>query len=305
MSALFYRLCKQGRFQRPSQHDASLDKALEAVCLKAMATKPEDRYPTPRALGEDLERWMADEPVSAWSEPFSRRARRWARRNRTAVTSLAASVLVALAGTVGVLAVQAQANSRLTQANTNLSIANDRVTKANADLKAANDREKQRFNLAMEAIKFFHGEVGDDLVLKADQFKPLRDKLLRGAAEFYGKLEVLLKDQPDRASRGAMGNAYFELGELTDKIGEKTAALEVHQKGLAVRRELASDPAADDVARGDVAKSLHAVAGLPSDETGNKELWPSHGLRRQKNLLDGMPKVGVGSEGRRALPRYD
>ena len=54
----------------------------------------------------------------------------------------------------------------------------------------------------MEAIRLFHGEVGDDLVLKADQFKPLRDKLLKGAADFYGKLEGLLKDQPDRASRG-------------------------------------------------------------------------------------------------------
>ena len=48
----------------------SLDKALEAVCLKAMATRPEDRYPTPRDLADDLERWMADEPVTAWREPF-------------------------------------------------------------------------------------------------------------------------------------------------------------------------------------------------------------------------------------------
>ena len=38
-----------------------------------------------RALADDIERWMADEPVSAWREPFSRRARRWARRHRTAV----------------------------------------------------------------------------------------------------------------------------------------------------------------------------------------------------------------------------
>jgi hypothetical protein len=34
-----------------------------------MATHPEDRYPTPRALADDLERWMADEPVAAWREP--------------------------------------------------------------------------------------------------------------------------------------------------------------------------------------------------------------------------------------------
>jgi hypothetical protein len=52
-----------------------------------MALKSRDRYPTPRALAEDIERWMADEPVTAWREPLSRRARRWMRRRRTAVTS--------------------------------------------------------------------------------------------------------------------------------------------------------------------------------------------------------------------------
>ena len=34
-----------------------------------MATEPEDRYATPKALADDLERWMADEPVTAWREP--------------------------------------------------------------------------------------------------------------------------------------------------------------------------------------------------------------------------------------------
>ncbi len=97
------------------------------------------------------------------------------------------------------------------------------MSQANIALAAANDREAARFGLALEAIKLFHGEVGDDLVLKADQFKPLRDKLLRGAADFYGKLEELLKGQPDRASRRTMGNAYFELGGLIATIGDKPA----------------------------------------------------------------------------------
>ena len=71
---------QQGEFPPPRQLDPSIDRALEAVCLKAMALRPEDRYASPRALAEDVERWMADEPVSAWREPFARRARRWARR---------------------------------------------------------------------------------------------------------------------------------------------------------------------------------------------------------------------------------
>jgi eukaryotic-like serine/threonine-protein kinase len=290
---------QRGEFVPPRSLDPTIDPALEAVCKKAMALKPEGRYATCRALADDVERWMADEPVTAWREPFARRARRWARRNRTVVTSLTAAVLVALAGTAAVLAVQTQANGRLKQANSDLAVANGLVTKANADLKLANAREKQRFDLAMEAIKLFHGEVGDDLVLKADQFKPLRDKLLRGALDFYGKLEGLLQGQPDKGTRGAMGNAYFALGELTAKIGDKPAALAAHRKGLAVRRELASEPAADAEACCDVARSLFA-AGLLLIETGNSAQALAH-FDEARDLLEDLPLTGPGSDGRRAL----
>ena len=134
------------------------------------------------ALADDIERWMADEPVTAWREPLSRRARRWARRNRTAVTALAAAVLVALAGTAAVLAVQTQANGRsCTQANVRAGGRQRTRHEGQRRSEVGQQREKQRFDLAMEAIKLFHGEVSDDLLLKDDQFEPLRDKLLKGA----------------------------------------------------------------------------------------------------------------------------
>jgi serine/threonine protein kinase len=68
------RAVQQGEFPPPRAIDPSIDRALEAVCLKAMALRPEGRYGSCRVLAEDLERWMADEPVSAWREPLSRRA---------------------------------------------------------------------------------------------------------------------------------------------------------------------------------------------------------------------------------------
>ncbi len=79
---------QRGAFRPPRQVDPSIDPALEAVCLKAMAHRPSDRYATARALVTDIERWAADEPVSAWREPIGVRARdgrgetahRWRRR---------------------------------------------------------------------------------------------------------------------------------------------------------------------------------------------------------------------------------
>ena len=49
---------------------------------------------------------MADEPVSAWREPLTERARRWMRRHRTAATAGAIAVVMALVGLSGVLLVQ-------------------------------------------------------------------------------------------------------------------------------------------------------------------------------------------------------
>ena len=107
------RKVQRGDFVPPRQLDPSIDKALEAVCLKAMALKPEDRYSSCRALAEDVERWMADEPVSAWAEPWTRKLLRWLTRHRTGVTGAAAAVLAGVVGLTAVLAVQASANARL------------------------------------------------------------------------------------------------------------------------------------------------------------------------------------------------
>ena len=105
---------------RPGSSNPSLDTALEAVCLKAMANQPGDRYPSCRALADDVERWMADEPVSAWAEPWTRKLLRWLTRHRTGVTGAAAAVLAGVVGLSAVLAVQARANLALADKNTAL-----------------------------------------------------------------------------------------------------------------------------------------------------------------------------------------
>jgi len=84
------RRVHQGQIKPPRQVRPEVPASLEAVCLKALALKPDDRYATPKALAADIKAWLADLPVSARREPFAERARRWAKRNRTAVTAAAA-----------------------------------------------------------------------------------------------------------------------------------------------------------------------------------------------------------------------
>ncbi len=253
---------REGKFPPPRAVDPTVDRALEAACLKAMATSPAGRYPSVRALADDVERWMADEPVSAWREPWTRRARRWARRHRTAATAAAAAVVVAIVGLSAVLVVQSQAQERLAAKNRELN-------GANADLVAANGRVEARFGLAVEAIRSFSAGVQDEDVLKNDALKPTRDKLLRSAAAFYRKLETLLEGQADRGSRRTLAQSYSELADLIHEVGAKSEVLAAARKATAIRRELAADPTAGAGPRLDLARSLN-TEGMLAWETGDR-----------------------------------
>ncbi|AGA27415.1 serine/threonine-protein kinase [Singulisphaera acidiphila] len=87
---------QRGDFRTPSAAALGpIPSALEAICLKAMALLPKDRYPSTRAIAEDIERWIADEPVSAQPESRLARLARWSRRHRAWVRA-ASAVLVGL-----------------------------------------------------------------------------------------------------------------------------------------------------------------------------------------------------------------
>ncbi|HJT79146.1 MAG TPA: protein kinase, partial [Gemmataceae bacterium] len=107
---------RRGDFPPPRQVNNTVPPALDAVCRKAMALRPEDRYASAEALADDVEHWLADEHVAAYPEPWSVRAGRWARRHRTAVTGAVAAVAVAAACLTVATLLLAAANQREQQA---------------------------------------------------------------------------------------------------------------------------------------------------------------------------------------------
>src|SRR5262249_14770999 len=129
---------------------AGVPKALVAVCAKAMALQPADRYPSALALAQDVEHWLADEPVGAYRDPLLARAGRWARKHRTAVASAAPTLLLALVGLSVGVAVVGGLNRALSESNTKLE-------------EALGEAEKER-NIAVAVNEFLQ----DDLLGQAD-----------------------------------------------------------------------------------------------------------------------------------------
>jgi serine/threonine-protein kinase len=259
------RKVQRGEFTAPRLLDPSIDEALEAVCLKAMSMKPEDRYASCRGLAEDIERWMADEPVTGWREPWTRTLLRWLTRHRTGVIGGAAAGMVALVGLGAVTLVQ---------------------TRANAELATSKAAVQARYDLAVEAIKTFHTGASEDFLLKQDQFKELRDRLLLSASGFYGKLSALLGRETDPVSRRALAASNFELADLTGKVGGKEDALKAHRAVLAAREALAAEAGADAAATVDVGRSLTEIARLLEATGRTDEALATY--RRSESLLTGV-----------------
>jgi serine/threonine protein kinase len=78
---------KAGPCTPPEQLNRSVSKSLAAICNQAMSRSREVRYRSAQEMASDLERWLADEPVTAWSDPVRVRARRWLKRHYKLATS--------------------------------------------------------------------------------------------------------------------------------------------------------------------------------------------------------------------------
>ena len=201
---------QRGVFPLPRRVNSWVDPALEAICLKAMALKPEDRYASASDLGADVERWLADEPVRAYREPARTRLARWSRRHK-ALAGTAAAMLVATAAALAVVLVL------VGQANRRTKIERDRAERSAATAAALNS--------------FL---INDLLAEAAPDKNPREDKvtveeILDRSAQ---KVDRAFPGQPEveAAVRFAIGTVYLKLA-LPDRA-------ESHlRRALALRRE--------------------------------------------------------------------
>ncbi len=85
-----------GKTPHARDHNTDADPALDAICAKAMARRRYARYQSAADLAEDIQRWMAGEPVTAYVETRLQRARRWISRHQGISQALAALIMIVL-----------------------------------------------------------------------------------------------------------------------------------------------------------------------------------------------------------------
>lgn len=111
-----------GDLPRPRSLQSWIPRPLDAICMKAMALDPTDRYTSALALANDIEHFLADDPVGAYAEPGREKMLRWMRRHRgTMLVGMVATAFVVVVSVLSVIvmgiAARAEARSRVEAEN--------------------------------------------------------------------------------------------------------------------------------------------------------------------------------------------
>jgi serine/threonine protein kinase len=280
-----------GDFRPPRILNALAPRALEAICLQAMQTDPLQRYPTAEALAMELERWLADEPVRAWVEPYSVRLRRWLVRHRAAAALGFGSLLMSLVALVGIALLQSDHARSMNQRQRELSQA---LQQANAERQRADEqreRAESREQLAISAIDKFRAAVAEEPLLQnSGQLAELRTRLLSQPLQFYRELAQQLQDA-DKAAPAAVerfATVNLALARQHTILGEWPKAVELMDHSIALLQ--ATLPTAEPGSATHralsllLAQSLHQQ-GLLNDQRRGQQIVAESSLRQALEIL--------------------
>ncbi len=263
----------EGDLPRPRQVNPLVPAALEAVCRKAMNLAPEDRYESAEELGEEIERWLADQPVTVHRDPLLARAGRWVRRHKPWVAAATALLVIS----VSVLAIADVRISReqvrtADQLDMTRDALRELLTLSGENLAFLPNTERLRSYLAEKVLDRYR-QLGEKF--PADPGVRLETALVhrviagigRITGQFHDALEHyrtaieiltgLAQEHPGEQNyRRWLVETYTDCGELFHMNGRVRGAEEQFQAAIAE------------------AKKLYVLAGSPSDHKRAKaSVW--------------------------------
>jgi serine/threonine-protein kinase len=208
----------EGEYRPAREVNPSVPAALSAVCQKAMALLPQDRYRSAKELAAEVDRWLADEPVAACREPWPARLGRWARRHRPLVASAAALLVTAVVAlVVGIVAV-------------------NREQKRTEKALAAESQSRRR---TREALDEMSSQVIEDWLVRRGQLEPAQRAFLEKALNYY---EAFAEEsgQTEEARKG-VANAHLRAGNIRRRLGQNAEAEAAYRRAQELYAALAND----------------------------------------------------------------
>ena len=294
----------------PRQLNSNISRDLDTICLKCLEKEPRMRYATAQKLALELQRFLAGEPVLA--RPIGRLGRiwRWSKRKPTTAalcaTALALTLTLAVGGPLVALR-ESGLRTRAERLATEKACLVDRNKKLakqerlkRVEAEAATQREQKanrlaqaRFDVARQAIEKYYLGASEDVLLKQEEFKELRETLLRTALDFYQQLQSTLQESSDAASREALGHAYLVIGTIMRLVGDQAQAkIACHRATVVFEQLVAEYPAVMDY-RKQLADSYNGLGLLRSASKDVKvaiDLY-QQALEIQQHLVAQSPTV--------------
>ncbi len=281
-----------GRFPPPRAVRAAVPAALEAVCLKAMALRPGERYGSALELAADLDRWLADEPVSAYREPRRERLRRWLRKHRTASAVVAVGLVAAsgLFASVALLTEVARRRSETEQAET------------------ARQRGRAEGNLRKVAVAIDRmlTRVGDERLAKVPHFDAERRAILTDAIALYRELSD--ENDADPVVRRETARAQVRLGRLHYLLGNLAEARDVFERARVALAAIEAESGSTLELRTDLARANDgfaiAVLRLADDRGIEEDLLPFARTDRRRGFPAGRQVGSLSADHRTASEHF-
>jgi serine/threonine-protein kinase len=266
-----------GEIIPPRQRKSDCPRALEAICLKAMTTKREERYATALDLAVDVEHWLADEPVSVYREPWPQRLWRWTRRHRGLAASSVAGVAVAAMSLAVVSLVMGRKNAELAATS--------------AELAGANTREHAAAELARQTIEDMTSEDALRFLETQKELRPEQRHFLEQAVAYYR--QALGQEASGEEGQARQARAYFRMGKLQQRLGLNAEAEATYRAALEEYKRLAGEHPPVPAYRQELARS-HSSLGLLLNALGRRpEAEKEHraALVERERLATELPQV--------------
>jgi len=249
--------------RRPSTIIRTLRGDLETIALKALEKEPRRRYQNAAALAEDIQRYLADQPILARPPSAVYQLRKLVRRHRLACGFVGALAVVIVGFSVWMSVLYAEANKLRRNAEDAAVAARSALAQAEREAAKAGQVRTLLTEVfeSADPARIYAQDVSDAAggVATSGNFERektfMRELLLRAV----DRLEAARIDDPEVLGelRQTVGKSLAGLGLYTDAERNFAAA-------LAARRKALGDEHAD------VAASLHALGQVYLDE-GRKD----------------------------------